>query len=202
MSKDNKVKTFKKEFIFTAIALIAVGAMFVILPESSTKIICYVTAGLLCVWGIIKLFMYISAERQQQAFTSFSLVGSVALIIGGVAIFINPEFFASILATFFGCVMIVDGVLKVQYGVDLAKIGAKMWWTILILAAVIIGLGLVVVFNPFSTAMVFTIFAGAVLVFNGISDIVTTFYVSHIYKELAKKQKTITLTDEDYKDVD
>ena len=40
-SKDNKVKTFKKEFIFTAIALIAVGAMFVILPESSTKIICY-----------------------------------------------------------------------------------------------------------------------------------------------------------------
>lgn len=91
-NKVNKVKTFKKEFIFTAIALIAVGAMFVILPKSSTKIICYVTAGLLCVWGIIKLFMYISAERQQQAFTSFSLVGSVALIIGGVAIFINPEF--------------------------------------------------------------------------------------------------------------
>ena len=121
-SKGNKVKTFKKEFIFTAIALIAVGAMFVILPESSTKIICYVTAGLLCVWGIIKLFMYISAERQQQAFTSFSLVGSVALIIGGVAIFINPEFFASILATFFGCVMIVDGVLKVQYGVDFIRI--------------------------------------------------------------------------------
>lgn len=201
-NKVNKVKTFKKEFIFTAIALIAVGAMFVILPKSSTKIICYVTAGLLCVWGIIKLFMYISAERQQQAFTSFSLVGSVALIIGGVAIFINPEFFAGILATFFGCVMIVDGVLKVQYGVDLAKIGAKMWWTILILAAVIIGLGLVVVFNPFSTAMVFTIFAGAVLIINGISDIVTIIYVSHIYKELAKKQKTITLTDEDYKDVD
>ena len=52
-NKVNKVKTFKKEFIFTAIALIAVGAMFVILPKSSTKIICYVTAGLLCVWGII-----------------------------------------------------------------------------------------------------------------------------------------------------
>lgn len=89
--------------------------------------------------------------------------------------------------------MIVDGVLKVQYGVDLAKIGAKMWWTILILAAVIIGLGLVVVFNPFSTAMVFTIFAGIVLIFNGISDIVTTIYVSHIYKELAKKQKQLLL---------
>ena len=52
-NKVNKVKTFKKEFIFTAIALIAVGAMFVILPESSTKIICYVTAGLLCVWGTL-----------------------------------------------------------------------------------------------------------------------------------------------------
>jgi hypothetical protein len=34
-NKVNKVKTFKKEFIFTAIALIAVGAMFVILPKSS-----------------------------------------------------------------------------------------------------------------------------------------------------------------------
>lgn len=37
-SKDNKVKTFKKEFIFTAIALIAVGAMFVILLSPQQRL--------------------------------------------------------------------------------------------------------------------------------------------------------------------
>lgn len=205
MSKErkeiNKGKAFKREFIYTALALIAVGLLFVIIPKSSTKIICYVTAGLLCVWGIIKLFMYINAERQ-QSFGSFGLVGSVALIIGGVAIFVNPEFFAGILATFFGCVMIVDGVLKVQYGVDLARVGAKLWWFVLLIAGVMIVLGLLVVFNPFSTAVMFTMFAGVVLIINGLSDIVTAIYVSHIYKELSKKQKTITLKEDDYKDVD
>lgn len=198
--KKKEVGTFRRDFVFTALALIAVGVLFVSLPEKSTELICYITAGLLCAWGIIKLFMYISSEA--KGFGSFGLVTSVSLIIGGIAIFVRPEFFAGIIAAFFGCVMVIDGVLKVQYGIDLAKIGAKKYFVVLIIAAVFIILGLLIIFNPFDTAVLFMVFAGISLILNGLSDLFTAIYVSKVLKKLRQKERSITLSDDDYKDVD
>ena len=182
--KTRKVGTFRRDFIYTALALIAVGVMFVVLPEKSTKLICYITAGLLCVWGIIKLMMYIRSDVN-EAFGSFGLVTSVSLIIGGIAIFVKPEFFAGVIATIFGCIMIVDGVLKVQYAIDLSRVGAKFWWLILSMAAVFIAAGLIVVFNPFSAVVTFMVFAGIALIIDGISDLITAFYISRVLKKIS-----------------
>ena len=199
--KTRKVGTFRRDFIYTALALLAVGVMFVVLPEKSTKLICYITAGLLCVWGIIKLMMYIRSDVN-EAFGSFGLVTSVSLIIGGIAIFVRPEFFAGVIATIFGCIMIVDGVLKVQYAIDLSRIGAKFWWLILSMAAVFITAGLIVVFNPFSAVVTFMVFAGIALIIDGISDLITAFYISRVLKEISNMEKRIDLDEDDYKDID
>ena len=197
--RKNKVKTFKRDFIFTALALIVVGAMFIFMPNSSIKLICYITASLLCVWGIIKLFMYFSQVRE-EIFGSYGLVMSIALIIGGVSIFINPEFFQNIIAVFFGCVLIIDGVMKIQYSIDLARIGAKFWGVVLIAAVLMIAMGFIIVFNPFFGAVAFMIFSGIALVANGVSDLLTALYINKVLKSLAKKEKIITLGKEDYKD--
>lgn len=199
--KTRKVGTFRRDFIYTALALIAVGVMFVVLPEKSTKLICYITAGLLCVWGIIKLMMYIRSDVN-EAFGSFGLVTSVSLIIGGIAIFVKPEFFAGVIATIFGCIMIVDGVLKVQYAIDLSRIGAKFWWLILSMAAVFITAGLIVVFNPFSAVVTFMVFAGIALIIDGISDLITAFYISRVLKMISNPEIRIDLNEDDYKDID
>lgn len=194
-----KVKTFRRDFIFIALALIGVGAMFIFMPNSSIKLICYITASLLCVWGIIKLFMYFSQDRK-EIFGSYGLVMAIALIIGGVSIFINPEFFQGIIAVFFGCVLIIDGVMKIQYGIDLARIGAKFWGVVLAVAVIMIAMGFLVVFNPFFGAVAFMIFSGIALVINGVSDLLTALYISRVLKKLAEKERAITLSEEDYKD--
>lgn len=199
--KPKNVGTLQKDFIYTALALIAVGVMFVVLPKSSAALICYITAGLMCIWGIIKLMMYLRSNVG-QAFGSFGLVTSVSLIIGGIAIFINPEFFAGVIATIFGCAMIVDGVLKVQYGIDLSRIGGKYWWVVLIVAAVFIAAGLIVVFNPFFGAVAVMTFLGVMLIIDGISDLITAFYVSRVLKKFTKLSTKIDLDEDDYKDVD
>ncbi len=178
----NKVSNFKNDFIYVALALIGVGALFVLMPEQSSHIICYITASLLCVWGIIKLFMYLGSERN-EIFGSFGLVSSVTLIILGISIFVNPEFFESVIATIFGFVLIVDGVLKLQYSLDLNKIGAKRWWSILILAGIFVSAGLVVVFNPLFTAKTLMVFAGVVLIVNGVADLYTAIFINRALKK-------------------
>ncbi|MGN1126722.1 MAG: HdeD family acid-resistance protein [Ruminococcus sp.] len=199
--KPKTVGTFRKDFIYTALALIAVGVLFVVLPKSSATLICYITAGLMCVWGIIKLMMYLRSGVG-EAFGSFGLVTSVSLIIGGIAIFINPEFFAGVIATIFGCAMIVDGVLKVQYAIDLSRIGGKYWWVVLIVAAVFIAAGLIVVFNPFFGAVAIMAFLGVALIVDGISDLITASYVSRVLKNFSKLSTKIDLYEDDYKDID
>ncbi len=197
--KNQKARTFRRDFIYTALALMGVGAMFIFMPRSSSKLICYLTASLLCIWGLIKLFMYFGSDRK-EIFGSYGLVGAIGLIIAGVAIFMNPGFFEGILAIFFGCVLIIDGVLKLQYGIDLARIGAKLWWLIMVLAVLMIVMGVIVVFNPFFGTVTLMIFAGVVLVSNGISDLFTAFYINKVLKKLDEKRKTITLAEADYKD--
>ena len=98
--------------------------------------------------------------------------------------------------------MIVDGVLKVQYAIDLSRVGAKFWWLILSMAAVFIAAGLIVVFNPFSAVVTFMVFAGIALIIDGISDLITAFYISRVLKKISNPEKRIDLNEDDYKDID
>jgi uncharacterized membrane protein HdeD (DUF308 family) len=192
-----KVKAFRKDFFFTSLALIAVGILFVAFPQTSGLMICYVTGSILCAWGIIKLIMYIRSDIN-EIFGSYGLVTSIALIIAGVAVLIKPQFFADVIAVFFGCVLVIDGVLKLQYSVDLYKIRAKYWWTVLILSLVLIGMGLLVVFNPLFSTLTLIVFTGVVLIFNGISDIVVALYITKALKN--SKSNTINLDETQYSD--
>ena len=49
-----KIYGIKREIIFMAIALIIMGAVFVIFPAASAVTICYIIAAALCVWGDYK----------------------------------------------------------------------------------------------------------------------------------------------------
>lgn len=202
MSEKKKLgSTFKKDFIYVAVALIGVGILFVLMPEKSSKLICYTIASLLCVWGIIKLFMYFSKERK-EIFGSFGLVSSVILILLGISIFVTPAFFEGVIAIIFGFVMIVDGVLKLQYSLDSARLGAKYWWVILIMAGVFVATGLIVVFNPLFSAAALMVFAGICLIVNGLSDLYTAFFISRLLKKSKNKVEIIEVSETDYKDID
>lgn len=200
--KKRKAKTFKKDFIYVALALIGIGTLFVLMPGKSSSIICYTVASLLCVWGIIKLFMYFAQERK-EIFSSMGLVSSVALIILGISIFITPAFFEGVIATVFGFVMIVDGVLKLQYSLDILRLGAKNWWIIMIISGVFVVAGLVVVFNPLFSAKALMMFAGICLIVNGVSDLYTAFFISRILKKVKAQEEVVVRLDEgDYKDIE
>lgn len=192
-----KTKSFRKDFFFTSLALIAVGILFVAFPASSGLMICYVSGSILCAWGIIKLIMYLRSDIK-DVFGSYGLVTSVALIIAGIAVLVRPQFFADIIAVVFGCVMIIDGVLKLQYSLDLFRIKAKYWWVVLVLALVLIGVGLLIIFNPVFSTLTLIVFTGVILIFNGISDIIVALYITKSLKNI--NSNTINLDETQYKD--
>ena len=185
--KDNnqKVKGLKNDMLFAAIALIVVGALFVLFPEKSTDLICYTAGAVLCIWGVISVIVYFVSDCY-AAFSSYNLVKGIALLAVGIVILANPSSLAGILTMVFGIVLIIDGALKLQYSVDLARIHSRGWWIVMAVSVLMITLGAVVVIDPFDSAYVLMMFAGVTMIADGVSDLAAVMY---IWREIKRLQK-------------
>ena len=153
-----------------SIVLMLAGIFMILFPNTSGNIICRGVGAVLCIWGVVRLVAYF---RNNEILGSFGLVQGVALAGFGLYILIRPG-------------IIEDGILKLQYALDFRKLDAGGWWIEAVCAAVMIILGIVVLFNPFATVAAVMLFIGVVFVFEGAWDLASILYISKIAKEFNK----------------
>ncbi len=175
-----KIKGIKHEMMGLAIVLILAGIFMILFPNTSGNIICRGVGAVLCIWGVIRLIAYF---RNDEILGSFGLVQGAALAGFGLYILIRPGIIEVFLTTVFAIIIIVDGILKLQYALDFRKLNANGWWIEAVCAAVMIVLGIVVLMNPFATVAAVMLFIGIVFVFEGVWDLVSILYISKIAKE-------------------
>ena len=84
----------------------------------------------------------------------------------------------SILPVVLGIGVVLSGILKLQHAFDLKRMGFGTWVRIAITAAINVFIGLIVILNPFSTAAWLMRLVGIAFIFSGVTDLVTTIYVS------------------------
>lgn len=189
MSSENNlsktVSSAKRELIFISIALAAMGLLMVIFPETSKTIICRVIGIVLCVWGAVWVIEYFMGSRG-EVLTSFGLVRGIALLAFGGYFIAKPDVLAAFLTTALAILIIVDGILMLQYAIDLSRLKARGWWVQLIGAGVAIALGVVVWTDPFGAAKTLTIFSGVVLLVEGLWDLVSVLYIAGFAKKVKK----------------
>ena len=82
---------------------------------------------------------------------SYGLVQGVTLLAFGMFFVIKPGFIAVFLGTALAIIIIVDGILKLQYAVDFYHLESDKWWIELIGAVVMVVIGIIALLNPFST---------------------------------------------------
>ena len=178
-----KIKGIRNEMIGLSIVLMLAGIFMILSPNTSGNIICRGVGAVLCIWGVVRLVAYF---RNNEILGSFGLVQGVALAGFGLYILIRPGIIEVFLTTVFAIIIIVDGILKLQYALDFRKLDAGGWWIEAVCAAVMIILGIVVLFNPFATVAAVMLFIGVVFVFEGAWDLASILYISKIAKEFNK----------------
>ncbi len=179
---DKGLKNLQVGYWIIAIALIIIGIIFIVFPETSGTVIAYIVAAALAIWGVFKLIGYFKTDRE-HLLSSYGFGIGVTLILAAVAVLINPKLFADTVAVTFGAALLIDGVFKLQYAVDLARLKAGKWWVLLILAIIGIVLGMVVLGNYNTAEKWLMIFMGAVLVADGLFDIIALFFISSAVKK-------------------
>ena len=165
-------KSLKWRSLMTAFSAILLGLLFILTPQTSANVICYVAGILLIASGIVAVISYLASGR---LFGSYALVFGIVLLVCGVFCLLRPEVIQGLLTVIFGVFLIIDGMVTLQDGIDCARAKLGGWWVLAALAVITIALGCVVLFGKFDSVM---LLAGISLLIDGVFDILATLFFS------------------------
>lgn len=192
MSEIKKFFTkLKWEKLVTAIVAIVLGIVFVADPNGSGDAVCKVAGVAMIVLAAAMLIRYITSK---QLFPE-NLIFSAVLLLLGIFFIAKSGVVMTVLGLFFGIFLVIDGASKVRDGIDAAKAKMQGWWIWFLLALLTIVLGVLVMFGESVMTLL-----GVSLIVDGVSDIVTTLWLSagvrKVKKEIEKDEKDLGEMDE------
>ena len=111
-------------------------------------------------------------------------VQGISLLAFGIFFVMRPEAIAVFFGTAIAIIIIIDGILKLQYAIEFYHMEAQRWWIEAIVAALMVVMGVVALFNPFGSSTVLMMFVGIVLMVEGLSDLISIIRISSFIKNL------------------
>jgi uncharacterized membrane protein HdeD (DUF308 family) len=111
---------------------------------------------------------------------SLTLIISILFAALGIYIICNPLAFASFIPLVVGMMLIIGSINKFQTAYDLKKLDSGASVKVLILAILTIVFGIILVFNPFASVTLFIRIIGALLIFDGLSNLYSIYSYSKV----------------------
>lgn len=134
----------------------------------------YVVGGIIALVGIFSLVAYFAKRMIDGVYRNEFAMGIICLGIGGWIILRSGDDYTFFL-TVIGLLCALDGVIKLQYTLDLTRMGYKKWWLPLALSVLSIAVGVVILMDLLGGLewAVKVSYVGLALCANAIFDIVT-----------------------------
>lgn len=141
-----------RNLIITALVSILMGVAFILEPVMVYSYSGYFIGGVLGVIGLVYIIIYFARRPISGVYRSEFCVGLIALLLGAYVAFSGlltdggtVSILLSTVVKILGVAVALDGILKLQYSLDLARMRFKTWWLALIMAVLGIALGVVTV---------------------------------------------------------
>lgn len=170
------LKNWKVQEIGGAVALLICGLVLLLMPELTLVTIANVIGILVIMIGAFFLIGYFL--RKELAAGNNDLIKGLVIVCIGIFICVKSELVVSVLPVVLGIGVVLSGILKLQHAFDLKRMGFDTWVRIGLTAVVNIFIGLIVILNPFSTVAWLMRLVGIGFLFSGVTDLITTIYVS------------------------
>ncbi len=186
------LKNLKISFIISSLAYIVLGAVLLIWPTTSLKVICYSFGGITLFYGLIRFTSYLS-NRENPSVLQGDLFFGIIMMGIGIFLLIKPDIILSILPIVLGLFIIFNSVIKLQYGFELKSSYYDKWWILLFLGLFTAVLGTVIALNPFKAMETTVKIIGSVLVADGLSNIFTILFVTIVLHQLKRAAADLAL---------
>lgn len=186
-------KQIRKDIMITAILCVILGVMIMVWPTQTTKLLCWILAGILILMGLSRIVAYFNDRMAGQ----FGLAAGIVLFVLGAWILIRPLNFAKIFPIVIGVLLLMHGVEDLKMSIEAKAGGDSIWWTLLLVAAVNMLLGLLLIWRAFAAVQIAMMLMGAALVYDGITDLFAVYRVAKTVREAKKDIIDIDIEDKD-----
>ena len=170
--------TFKAGSILGCLCELLVGILLLINPAGFTSGIIIALGAVLIAVGIKNIFLYFRTDPLIAATQQCLVKGLVAIIAGLFCILRSDWFIATfpLLTMLYGVVILITGVAKVQWAMDLRRMHIDEWFLAALGAVLSILFAVVILMNPFSTTAVLWTFVAISLIIQAVLDIIALFF--------------------------
>ena len=184
-----KISRFLKGQMATSVIYILLGLCFICMPVDMVNILCkFIFGVVLIAAGLYHIWLYVQEKPNATLMDLFS--GGLILVLG-IFLFYNPQVVVKLLPVLLGTFILTDSVWVLKGSRKLMKNDKDSpEWKILFAGSIVfICLGLIMIANPFSVVKVMVIFAGCVLLVNGLADLVFLFLLKKGIRTLVKMKE-------------
>lgn len=177
------IKNFRWGYLFLSFFLCLAGALVILFKSETLKIVSYIIAASTLIVGLVQIVKLLSDRKRGVGFT-FSIILTVLTLVCGLVAFVIPDKVVEIYPMFIGLIIIIDGAFKLQTVINAKRYNLKMWWFLLIFS------GATILFGFFAVrlrvgevgASLFSIILGLALIFSGLENFFSLFYLGKIVK--------------------
>ena len=175
------LKQVKWETLLSSSLYIVLGVVALVIPDTMVKTLGYLIGILLIVAGAVSMICYLLREASQNYYRNDFGYGLVGIAVGILFLY-KVEWIISLVPVILGILVVASGCRKLQDVIDMKRLGYGNWVAVLILAAVNVVLGVALIANSLDAALLFLQLVGAGLIFSGVTDIATCFYLAKMAK--------------------
>ena len=155
-----------------------VGILLLVDPVGLTSGIITAFGIVLMVMGIVSIVRYFRTVPEEAAVSQTLVKGLVELLAGAFCALQSHWFIVTfpVLTLVYGVVILVTGLTKLQWMIDMIRMKRSRWLFAAISAAISIICGIVIIGSPFSTARVLWMFIGISLIVEAVFDIISGIF--------------------------
>lgn len=169
------MKLLKNANVITAICYIVLGVILFLYPTMTLRLVCTGIGIIVLIFGLAKLLSYFRTKTEGLA-KQLDLIVGIILAVLGIFILVKPGLIAGMLPFAVGVYIFFDSALNIRQAFELKNVGFERWWSMLIIAVVMVVIGIIMMCNPFTTAALTVRVVGAIFFCRGISNIITIWF--------------------------
>lgn len=167
------VKVYKTSFL-TSLCFIILGIFLLLKPETTISLISYILGLIIGIFGISGIVRHF--KNKYQTINLDLSYGIFCLIISMILIF-NTKALASIIPSIIGVFIIINSTMKIEYTLLLKKQSNPIWINTLVLSIINLLCGIILILNPFGSAIVITKLIGIFIIIYSVFDLIECYLI-------------------------
>lgn len=191
------LREMKWQSLIGSAIYIIMGIILLVFPESVMPALCYVVGIAGVVIGVFTVLAYLFRDVQKNYYRNDFTVGMVEILLGAFVLY-KAEMVGGLITAILGILVVLSGIGKLQNCIDVRRMNYGSGLVFFILAVINIVFGIVLIVDPFGATKVLAMVIGAGLVFSGVTDTVSTLYMSRKVKNFVS---AVAVMDQEFREV-